>query len=261
MLPYGTADRFEPGPGTMNGEKKNINDHGYDLADVITGRPHNFRVGDRRFSIYPVTLGKVLILRPYMEAVGTEALAGSYPYASALMLVKEKKELCATILAIHTVRNRREDLLSLSEVQWRTDFFAKKMADEDLASLLVAILSNDRTSQIIKYLGLDNEQERLSDVMRVKKKNKNSLSFGGKSILGDFICPLKEMGFSIDEILYECGYSFLRLILMDRQTTVYLSDEELQALGGSAGALIDGDDADADRQLEAFFASRGVNVK
>ena len=69
------------------------------------------------------------------------------------------------------------------------------------------------------------------------------------------------MGFSIDEILYECGYSFLGLILMDRETTVYLSDEELQALGGSAGALIDGDDADADRQLEAFFASRGVNVK
>lgn len=250
-----------PARGTMNGENGNMDYYGYDLADVITGRPHDFRVGKRRFGIYPVTLGKALILRPYMEAVGMEPLTGSSPYASAIMLAKEKRKQCAAILAIHTARNTREGLLCQREVQQRTDFFARELGDEDLASLLFAVLTNDKTPQIIRHLGLDKEQDRLSEAIRAKGESRNCLNFGGRGVFGSFIAPLKEMGFTIDEIIFECGYGFLRLMLMDRRSSVYLSDEELQGLCGSAGALIDGDGADADSQLGAFFASKGLNVK
>lgn len=244
----------------MNGEKRNIDYQDYDLADIITGKPHDFRVGDRRFRIYPVTLGKMLILRPYMDAVSVESLMGANPYTSALKFVREKKELCATILAIHTARNRRDCVLGLSGIQWRTDFFAREINDEDLASLLVVILTGDRTQQMIERLGLDKERGRLEEALKVKQ-DRNTLSFGAKSIFGSFIAPLKEMGFSTDEIIFECGYSFLRLMLMDKQVSLYMSDEEIQQMGGSAGALIDGDGADADNQLKAFFSSKGVSVK
>lgn len=244
----------------MDDERDHIDYQNYDLADIITGKPHEFKVGDRRFCIFPVTLGKTLILQPYMEAAGAERLAGANPYVSALRLVKEKKELCATILAIHTLDNCRRSLHDMPEIKRRTDFFSQEMDDKDLATLLVISLTRDRTTQVAGYLGLDKERERLEEALRVKKDS-NSLSFGAVSIFGAFIGPLKEMGFSTEEIIYERGYSFLRLMLMDKYTSLYMSDEEIQALGGSTGALIDGDDADADRQLLAFFASKGVDVK
>lgn len=251
-----------PGPGTMNDEKNNSSYLDGDVADVITGKPHDFRVGSREFRVYPVTLGKILILRPYMEASGMDHVVKTPNlYLSMLKLVRDKKELCATILAIHTIKNSREAFYDLPEIKWRTDFFFKELDDKDMASLLVVILANDRTRQIAEYLELDKEQERISAAIEAKEGKHNNLSFGGKSIFGSFIVPLKEMGFSIDEIIFECGYCFLRLILMDRQFSIYMSDDEIQRMGGSAGALIDSADANADLQLEAFFASRGVTVK
>lgn len=244
----------------MNDEKKHRDYQDYDLADIIIGKPHDFRVGDSRFCIWPVTLGKMFMLRPYMEAAGVDSLTGDNPYASALRLVREKKEPCAAILAIHTIKNRQKSLLDLSEIQRRTDFFANELDDEDLASLLVTILSSDRTWQVARSLGLDKERERLEEALKVKR-DCNTLSFGARSIFGAFIAPLKEMGFSTEEIIYERGYSFLKLMLMDAHTSLYMSDEEIQQIRGSAGALIDGDGADADSQLEAFFASKGVSVK
>ena len=246
----------------MNDEKKNSSYIDGDIADVITGKPHEFRVGERAFRVYPVTLGKMLELRPFMEVSGMESVVKSNnPYLSMLRLIREKKELCATILAIHTLENNRRALHDQTEIKWRTDFFSKEMGDEAMTSLLMAALAGERTAQIAEHLELDKELERLSEVMKIKKKNSNTLSFCGKSIFGSFIGPLKEMGFSADEIIFECGYSFLKLVLMDKQASLYLSDEEIAQLGGSVGALIDSNDADADLQLEAFFASRGVNVE
>lgn len=244
----------------MDDEKRHIDYQEYDLADIILGKPHDFRAGDRRFCLWPVTLGKMFMLRPYMEAAGVDSLTGANPYASALRLVREKKEPCAAILAIHTIKNRRKCLLDPSEIRRRTDFFASELVDEDLASLLVIVLTGDRTRQVAVHLGLDRERERLEEALRVKRSS-NTLSFGARSVFGSFIAPLKEMGFTTDEIIFECGYGFLRLMVMDKQTSLYMSDEEIQQIGGSAGALIDGDGADADSQLEAFFASKGVSVK
>lgn len=260
MLPYGTADRFEPGPGTMYDKKNDINYQEYDLADTILGKPHDFLVGEQRFCIWPVTLGKIFMLRPYMESLGTDRFTGPDPCASALQLVREKRELCATILAIHTLDNCRQSVLDIPEIKERTAFFSDEVGDEDLASLLVIILTSDRTRQVIDHLGLDKERERLEEALRVKRE-RNVLSFGGRSIFGGFIAPLMEMGFSADEIIYELGYGFLRLMLMDKQVSLYMSDEEIQQMCGSAGALIDGDGADADSQLESFFASKGVIVE
>lgn len=235
------------------------NNHEYDLADIIIGRPHDFRVGEERFRLYPITLGKVLLLRPYMDEIGIGGFLGDIdPYLSVLGLVREKKEQCATVLAIHTVPNRQRCLFDTEAIKNRVDLFTKEISDSDMASLLVAILTGDKTGQTIKYLGLDAEQERMSEVIKAKDC-RNSLSFGAKSVIGSFIVPLKEMGFTVNEILYECSYSFLRLVLMDRHSSIYMSDDELSQVSGSTGALIDG--ADKDRQLEVFFANKGIVVQ
>ena len=69
------------------------------------------------------------------------------------------------------------------------------------------------------------------------------------------------MGFSLHEILFEYSYDLLRLLLMDKQVSIYLSDDELRDVRGSVGALIDGESSGADEKLRAYLASKGITVE
>ena len=232
----------------------------YAIGDTITGRPHDFLIGDQHFSLYPLTLGKMIVLRPYMDEAGMDVFTREpNPYISVLKLVKSDKTLCATILSVHTARNCMDELFDYEAMERRRDTFVNDLADKDLAALLVMALTGDKTREIMEYLGMREEQERVSEAVKAKENSRNTLHFGAKGIFGSFIVPLKEMGFSISEIVFECSYSFLQLLLMDRQISMYMSDDEISRMGGSAGAMIDGGDTDS--RLEAFAISRGLHVE
>ena len=136
----------------------------------------------------------------------------------------------------------------------------EKMRTEDVATMLVNVLTTDYTKDIIEYFGIDKEQKRLAVIMEIKRKNsKNNLSFGGLTIFGTFIGQLKEMGYTDDEIIYEKGYAYLRLMLADKITSVYLTDEELQDVPtDSGGTMIDGNSPDAFEKLKTALAGRGL---
>ena len=73
-----------------------------EMTDIILGRPLGFLVGEDRFCLYPVTLGKMLTLRYYYDSLNMRALSiSSHPEADLLVLVHEKKDLCAETLVIH----------------------------------------------------------------------------------------------------------------------------------------------------------------
>ena len=127
---------------------------------------------------------------------------------------------------------------------------------------MLHVLSGDRTEALMQHLGLDRERERLSQVMAVKRKTgRNSLSFGGVSLLGAFIGQLQEMGYTDDEILYERNYSYLRLRLADRVTSIYVTDDELSQIPADmGGTFLRGDDPDAADGLMALLEERGVKA-
>lgn len=232
-----------------------------EMSDIILGRPIGFLVGEDRFCLYPVTLGKMLTLRYYYESLDLKRVAASaHPEAALLSMVHEKKALCAEILAIHTLENDGKSLFDMPLIKQRADFFSHEMRDEDLASLLNQTLDGRRLDRVAAYLGIDKERERLQTTLQAKENSKNNLTFCGKTIFGSFMVPLKEMGFTLNEIIFECSYDLLRLLIMDKQVSLFMSDDELKDLGGNIGALIDGESGDADDKLRAFFASRGVEV-
>ena len=232
----------------------------YAIGDTVIGRPHGFLIGGQRFRLYPLTLGKMIVLRPYMDEVGLDVFTREpNPYLSVLKLVKADKKLCAMILSIHTADNSKGDLFDDEAMERRRDTFVNDLADNDLAALLAMALTGDKTKEIMEYLGMGEEQARISEAVRAKDSSRNTLHFGAKGIFGSFINPLKEMGYSISEILFECSYSFLQLVLMDRHVSMYMSDDEISRMGGSAGAMIDGTDVDS--RLEAFAISRGLPVE
>lgn len=242
-------------------DEKNIE---YYLADVITDEPHEFHIGRKVLRLYPVTLGKMSILRRYMDVleINTDILSRS-PEAEVLRLVVTNKRLCCTILAIHTARNTYEDLHNRKSRAERRNLLMKA-GNADIAALLLTVLTSDRTEELIKHLGLDKEQERMRRVMEVKdKSNKNTISFGGRTVYGSFIDRLVEMGLTRKEAKFECSYAEARLMLADKVTSIYLSEEEMKQLPALAagGEVMDANDPEAADRILSSFANRGIGIK
>lgn len=200
------------------------------FADTIMERPYPFTVGHRQFYLYPVTLGKMFLLQRLMDTLQVNQENMSLDTnLEVLRLVREHRETCCEVLSYHTAKNDYESVTSYRNFVKRRNIFMKECTDSDLFTLMVIVLTSDKTQEFIKELGLDKEQDRKSMVMKVKD-DKNNISFGGKSLIGSFIAPLMEIGFTKQEIVYERSYSFLRLMLMDKISSVYVSDEELKKL-------------------------------
>lgn len=184
------------------------------------------------------------------------------PYMETLRLVCEYRKTCCEILAIHTTPNTYKDFCNTLSMSSRRNVFSK-MKDEDLATLLIHVLTSDKTASVMAYLGLDKERERMTKVLEAKDKSKGSFSFFGLSIFGSFIGQLKEMGYSDNEILYERGYTFLRLMVEDKVKTLYLSDEEQQRLPALSAdkAVPDANDPTTTDRILSSLANRGIKMK
>lgn len=241
-------------------KKETIENIEYDIADVIIGRPQEFKVGRKTFCFYPITLAKMLLLKRQLDCLELNMdILRANPFLEALRVMKEHRETVCTILSYMTAPNTYKDLYDSRALAVRRNVFNKDLDEEDLASLLVVSL-DDKTDRIMRHLGLDKEHEKLQKVMKVKKKHDdNSLNFCGLSLFGTFIGQLKEMGYSDNEILYEKGYTYLRLMLADKIVQVILTDDEKKELPSSVGgSYMDANDPKNAEKIRAMFASRGV---
>lgn len=260
----GSGRRFESASGSMSeDEKKRIEHNEYDLADVVIGRPQEFKVGRKTFRLYPLTLAKSLLLKRQMDGLELNMdILKANPFLEALRIAREHRLTCCTILAYHTAPNTYKDLYDTKSITTRRNYFNKSLDDVDIATLLITIL-DDKTDRLIKHIGLDKEQEKLRRVMSVKKKHdKGTASFCGLSLFGTFIGPLKEMGYSDDEILYERGYTYLRLMLADKIQQIILSDDERKEIPAELGGdYVDANDPKQAEKIMSMFATKGVSKK
>ena len=246
----------------MNDEAKHIE---LELADAIMERAYPLIVGRKQFFLYPVTLGKMYLLQRLIDDLGIDYKNLRIDTnLEMLRLAKEKREKVCTILAYHTCETK-EQLQSVKTVKERVNLFMKEATDEDLASILIILLSRDKTETFMKHTGIDKENERLKKVIEYKdKKSKNTLSFGGKSLYGTFIAPLLDMGLSWNEIVWERSYTNLRMLLADKMNSIYLTDEELNGL--PANLLDSKTDLDANNpavaeKISKIFASKGIKTE
>ena len=120
--------------------------------------------------------------------------------------------------------------------------------EEDLATLLIVILTKDNIESFKNYLGITKENERMRKVADAKKKaqkSQNDFGFGGKSIYGTLIdTACERYGWSYDYVLWGISLINLQLLLADRVQNIYLTDEEKKKV--PAGLLNGGDTINAD---------------
>lgn len=220
------------------------------ISDIIMERPYGFHVGSRQFYLYPVTLGKTYLLSRIIEGLGinTEVVKIN-PYIESLRLCKDKTGEVCRLLAYHTI-NDREKLFDNDCVGEIIDLFIRELSVDDMAALLVMVLSENNMAIYTNHLGIDADKKELEKVMRVKNKKNNTLTFGGNGVFGSLIIPACEkLNMTPHQVVWGISYQFLQLLMADAVVDVYLSDEEMKKCHTTKGKRIINADDPKNREM------------
>lgn len=197
-----------------------------EIIDCVIERPYEFQVKDKVFYLYPLTLGKMTVLEAYIKELNIQHKGDTN--LEFLFLAKEKKEVCCTIIAYYTLRTK-EEIFSSKKIKERCNFFKRELDNEEIAALIIKLLSDNQLERFMSHTGLDKEHDKLRKVNNIKD-SKNSLSYCGRTIYGSFIHPLLEMGFTWEEIVWERSYTNLRMLLYDKPVSVFTTDDEYKKI-------------------------------
>ena len=138
-------------------------------------------------------------------------------------------------------------MLDIKWIETTSESINRITDDEDLTTLLIVILKDSTLEDIIKGTGIDQETERMSKVNSVKD-SKNQYVFGGKTIWGSMIdAACERYGWTYDYVVWGISYTNLTLMLKDKITSIYLSDEEAKKcrIPQKNGDYIDGNNREA----------------
>lgn len=197
-----------------------------DISDTLIERPVSFCYKRRRYSIYPLSLGKLQLCSRLIGALGFDKISRDGElYGLALKSSQNRRNECLRLISYVTLPYM--DCLDESIVQERISKLRRIKAN-DLASVLVLFLMMDKTAAIMREFGMDKESKRLSEVLKVKADTKNgSVSFGGKSIWGTLVdAACERYGWTCQYTVWGISYCNLQLLLADHIKTVLLTEEE-----------------------------------
>lgn len=199
---------------------------GTKVAMVLTDMPLGIQVGKRHLLLYPQTLGRMYLTAQLIEGlcVNQENMRID-PFMEAIRIVREHKEECCKLIAYYTLLKKSE-MLNSRIVKARENVFLKSCDEEDIATILISILSDNKLNEIIKETHIDKEEERMRKINSAKS-SENQYVFGGKSIWGSIVdVACERYGWTLDYVVWEISYNNLTLMLKDKITSIYLSDEE-----------------------------------
>ena len=206
----------------------------YDIADAAMERPYGFSVAGKSFFLYPLTLGKSFLLQRMLDCLEiNQKNMQSDSVSEIFRLVKEQKEDCLSVICCYTF-NTPEEHFSVELADERRQLFVQ-LSDDEIATLMIVALGRDKTDEFVKYLGIDKEQDRISTVMRIKNRgSKNNMTFGGKSLFGTLLdAACERYGWTKQYVVWGIDLVSLRLMLADKITSIYISDDERKSLPAS----------------------------
>lgn len=215
------------------------------LADAIMERPHVLKTDNGTLYLYPMTLGKNFLLQRFVENIGI-TVSGNIEMEILKAVMKSKDAVCE-MLSYMMARNDYYSVFDNAAMEERKAIL-KQENESELATVLLMLLSSDKTTEFIKHLHIDEEQRNMSKVTKVKEKSdKNSFSFGGLSLYGSLIdVAMERYGLTKRQVVWEMDYTSLRLLLADRVTSVYVTDAERRKIHISKDRIkVNGDDKSA----------------
>ena len=132
-------------------------------------RPYCFSVGDVRFYIYPISLGKSLLLQRLIDSLGINMdILQRNAAVEVLRIVKHHRGTCLRAIAYSVCRGK-EEVFDEAYIQHILSIFQDGMTDEDIVTLMLVILTGDKTDEVMKALKIDKEIAMMRSVARAKK--------------------------------------------------------------------------------------------
>lgn len=216
------------------------------IANILTDIPIGFEFDKCHFDIFPITLGKMYLTSQLIESMGINREAITLdPFIEALRIANTKREETCKLIAYHTLRTKDELLNNrIIEAQQKQ---ISKFPNQDIATLLICILKNNSYQEIVEATGIEKEAERMTKINAAKKAS-GQFIFGGKTIWGSLIdAACERYGWTFDYVVWEISYSNLTLMLKDKITSIYLSDEERKKarIPATDEELVDGNNKEA----------------
>lgn len=214
---------------------------------VLTDMPLGVSVGKEHFFLYPQTLGRMYLTSQLIEKleIDQENLKIN-SFMEALRAAKNHTRECCKLISFHTLRNKSE-MLDTKTIERRANKLQRVCSIEDIATLLITILSDNTLNVLTKELGIDAEGKKMAKISQAKETS-NQYIFGGKTIWGALIdTACERYGWTFDYVIWEISYNNLTLMMKDKITSIYLSDEERKKAHVPAANedVIDGNDRNA----------------
>lgn len=214
---------------------------------VLTDMPLGVSVGKEHFFLYPQTLGRMYLTSQLIEKleIDQENLKIN-SFMEALRAAKNHTRECCKLISFHTLRNKSE-MLDTKTIERRANKLQRVCSIEDIATLLITILSDNTLNVLTKELGIDAEGKKMAKISQAKETS-NQYIFGGKTIWGSLIdTACERYGWTFDYVIWEISYNNLTLMMKDKITSIYLSDEERKKAHVPAAneEVIDGNDRNA----------------
>ena len=156
--------------------------------------------------------------------ISAEGIA-QWPILSVVRIVREHRKSCLLVIYYATAKDKAE-CFDVKRIRKTVDELSASLDDEDIATLMVLVLTEDKTEKVKSHYGIDKENEAMNSVLKAKSQG-GSMSFGGKTLIGAVIDQACERyGWTVDYVVWGISYSTLRLMMADRVNTLYLSEDE-----------------------------------
>lgn len=198
------------------------------IDDIILDRPRIFDLGGSRFAVRYPSLGKTILAN---RVAGCELASLKSPEEISDKL--DDESLCR-IIAIMSTDERSDKgagLFDEDHINRLTEYFRKHLDREEMVALLSVVIRMCDLNDIIKYFGIDRDQESRKRIAKVKndKDSGAAVTFGGKTVIGSVINRVAEScHWDRDYIVWGISYAYLSLTILDSCSSVYLTKDEIR---------------------------------
>ena len=224
-----------------------------ELTDAVIERPVAFSVGKERMNLFHASLGKMYLVARLLDSMKvSQQRLSEDPFSEAARLCRFSRENVARLISFYTVKDK-EDHFNNELIEHRCSILST-LNDEELATLLMIVLTQDSSDRFIKEYGIDKERQLVQKIVK-HKRDKGNLSFGGKTVYGTLIdSACERYGWSFDYVVWGISYTNLRMITADSVVSMYLSKEDMKKLHVSADReVIDASDPKNFEKIKAML--------
>lgn len=198
-----------------------------DITDILCDRPLFFNIGHKQYEVYPASLGETLLRGQALKELGLNIKHSQLTTSEIMLQVTLHKDKAAKFIAVSTMHGK-DASYNAREIDTRAESISKTLSFEELTTLIIMILSMDKTREAMHQLGIDKEQNKARRIQEIKNlSNSNSVTTGGASVYGSMIsAACEKYGWTYDECVWGVSYSNLQLLLADSINSHILDEKE-----------------------------------